>query len=132
MFGRILGTAALLIAASIATADPPRGYWVNSTGYYGQFPYPPVHGGRFEYSNGRPSVLVQDPSGAVVQMPLRPKVLYYSNPLVTPEGYYYPTSISVIPDDRRPLIRTQPAPSQFNPTFRYDGGPARPIPPVSR
>jgi hypothetical protein len=132
MTGRLFGTAALLIAAGAAMADPPRGYWVNSSGYYDQFPYPPAYAGRFQYSTDRPTVLVQDPTGAVVSMPLRPKVLYYSKSLVTPEGYYYPTSITVIPDDRRPIIRTQPRmlPS-IGSTYRYDGGPVSPIPPVS-
>src|SRR4026207_1456035 len=94
----LLATSVILIATSAAIADPPRGYWVQSSGYYDRYSSPPAIGGRMEYSSSRPMVYVQDPSGAVVPMRLQPKVLYYSAPLITPEGYYYPTSITVIPD----------------------------------
>lgn len=130
MTARFLGIAALLMLSGVTAADPPRGYWVNSTGYYDQFPYLPVYGGRFQYDTRQPTVLMRDPSGAVVSMPLRPKVLYYSNPLVTPEGYYYPTSITVIPDDRRPSVRITPPPPGSRSTYHYDGGPTAPVPPV--
>ena len=125
----LLGLAAFLLTSGFAVAEPPHGYWVRSSGYYDRFPYPPAYGGHFDYSPGRPTVTYRGASGSLVTVPLQPKVLYYSTPFATPGGYYYPTTITLIPDDRhRPRIR--PHVASPAPTYRYDGGPANPVPMV--
>src|SRR5687768_10706089 len=92
---------ATLVAATPAAAQfypaggwyrpgPSTGYWVQSSGYYngpGPAPWP----GRYEaYYGGRPLVTVTDPWGRIADVPLRPKVLYYSDQLLTPGGGFYP------------------------------------------
>jgi hypothetical protein len=69
-------------------------------------------------------------------MPLQPKVLYYGAPFLTPEGWYRPTSIAVMPGSRPPANpvpprRSEPIPPAALPTFRYDGGPVNPVPDVA-
>jgi hypothetical protein len=136
----LIVTAALLLTAGVAGAQ---GYGVRSWGYYDPVPYGPVVGGTYSYSPYRPTVTFQDPFGRAYDMPLRPKVLYYDAPFLTPQGGYRPTSITVMPNSRPqaytvpagpPMITqpaTPPAPSRPLPTFRYDGGPATPIPDVT-
>jgi hypothetical protein len=131
MFTRsTLATGLALAIAGAAAAQPPRGYRVESSGTFDRFPYPPAVGGQTEYWQGRRWVTLRDPFGSEMTMPLQPKVLYYDAAFVTPGGLYRPRSIALIPDDRpRPMpqrVRVIPPPT----TFRYDGGPAVPVPPV--
>jgi len=109
----------LLVSASVAQPPPPT-YRVYTWGYYDRFPYPPPMGSTATYSNGPPVISYVDPWGRVVDMPLRPKVLYGSTPFLTPEGFHYPTSIVVMPDPpgRRPVAYrvspAAPAPKQLS------------------
>jgi hypothetical protein len=91
-------------------SGPAAGYTVRAWGVYGGPGLPPGPGGYEAYYPGRPIVTVADPWGRVADVPLRPKVLYYSDQFLTPHGSFYPTSIVVIPNDRRPRTVT-PAPS---------------------
>jgi len=123
----------MFLTAAAAFADPPRGYWVQSTGSFDRFPFPPAIGGQNDYHPGRPWVTLHDSYGSQVSMPLQPKVLYYSTPFATPAGSYYPRTITMIPDDHRRgvpervrVLPTFPPPT----TFRYDGGPPTPVPTV--
>jgi hypothetical protein len=129
-------TRSILIAgmalgvAAVAAAQSPRGYRVESYGTFDRFPLPPAVGGQSEYWQSRPWVTLRDAYGSEMTMPLQPKVLYYDAPFATPAGLYRPRSIALIPDNRpRPVperVRVVPAPA----TFRYDGGPAVPVPQV--
>jgi len=131
--------ASLFVLAGLtlsAGSSFAQGYVVRSTGYY----LPPV-GGTYSYSYGRPTVLLADPWGRTFEMPLQPKVLYYDNPFVTPQGLYRPTTITVMPNSRPPAVatvpsrRTEPPPAARPPrippaagsgsTFRYDTGAPR-------
>jgi hypothetical protein len=147
-----LAVGAFLIAASPAAAqyyppngwyrtEPLTGYSVRSFGYYDGYPLPAGPGGYEAYYAGRPFVTTVDPWGVAADVPLRPKVLYYSDRILTPHGSFYPTSIAVIPTNRPPLVRVEPvlpvevpAPAQPArpvelPTFRYDPGtPTKPAP----
>src|SRR5947209_680161 len=126
--------AVLLAATGSASAQ---GYVIRSWGHYDPVPYGPVFGGTYSYSPYRPTVTLHDPWGRVVDMPLQPKVLYYDAPFRTPQGWYRPTSIAVMPNSRpqryaAPALPTPPAPpAPALPTFRYDGGPTRPVPDVA-
>ena len=106
LVGPILAIALALTVGTAASAQPPRGYWVQSYGTFDRFPYPPAVGGHSEYWQGRPWVTLRDPLGWEASMPLRPKSLYYDIPFATPGGLYRPRHIVVIPDDRpRPASR---------------------------
>jgi hypothetical protein len=117
----------------------PGGYWVRSYGYYDGYHSPPGYGGYETYYAGRPFVTVADPWGRVADVPLRPKVLYYSDQLVTPYGGFYPTHIVVMPNDRRPVpsrssYTPPPAVSTAPPPAATLPGPApakMPIPPAA-
>jgi hypothetical protein len=126
----VLSTGVALTIASIAAAQIPRAYRVESSGTFDRFPFPPAVGGQSEYWQGRPWVTLRDAYGREMSMPLQPKILYYDTPFVTPAGLYRPRSIALMPDNRpRPAperVRVLPAPA----TFRYDGGPTAPVPPV--
>lgn len=145
-----LGLGLVLGAAGPASAQVgygPGAFRVESWGYYDRYPYPPAAGPRVLYSSGRPWVTYYDPRLGWVDGPLQPKVLYSGAPLPTPQGYYTPRSMTVYPNDRpaplpppatRPAApepaRSAPAPAKpADPsgTFRYDGGPARPVPDVA-
>ncbi len=126
-----LSVGLTLLTSVAAVADSPRGYWVQSSGYFDRFPFPPAVGGQSHYSTGRPWVTLQDPFGSRVSMPLQPKVLYYDTPFATPGGYYYPRSMVVIPDDRRRAVPQRVRQSLAPRTFRYDGGPTTPVPEVA-
>src|SRR5262249_5557025 len=119
-----------LTIAATATAQTSRGYRVESQGTFDRFPFPPAVGGQSEYWQGRPWVTLRDAYGREMTMPLQPKVLYYDTQFVTPAGFYRPRSIALMPDNHpRPMperVRILPAPA----TYRYDGGPAVPVPPV--
>ncbi|HKB05163.1 MAG TPA: hypothetical protein VKD90_23260 [Gemmataceae bacterium] len=133
-----LAVGAVLIAASPAAAqnyppngwyrtEPLTGYSVRRFGYYDSVVLPPGPGGYGAYYIGRPFVTTIDPWGVIAEVPLRPKVLYYSDRILTPYGSYYPVSISVIPDNRPAVGRVEPAaPLESRPvelpTFRYDPG----------
>lgn len=138
---RVMVVGAVLIVAGPVAAQylPPNGwyrpdaapgYLVRAVGYYDG--YPLVGPGGYEaYYARRPFVTTVDPWGRLADVPLRPKVLYYSDRILTPYGSFYPVSIATIPDDRpRPLPQPQPTESVPLPTFRYDPGtPAKPVPP---
>jgi hypothetical protein len=107
-----LSVATVLLLASTGVAQPPPpGYRVYTSGYYDRYPYPPTIGSMAIYSSGPPVISYVDPWGRVVDMPLRPKVLYGNTPFLTPDGFHYPTSIVVIPEPaRRPVAyRVRPA-----------------------
>lgn len=114
-----------------------QGYSVRSWGYYDPVPFGPVFGETYSFSPYRPTVTMYDAWGRVVDMPLRPKVLYYDAPFLTPQGWYRPRSIAVMPDPRprsvpvptRPVEMVRPIPPAST-TFRYDGGPVDPVPSV--
>ena len=143
MSARLLTIAVLGLASGSAAAQ---GYQVRTWGYFDRYPYPPTVGETWSYPYGRPMVTVQDPWGGLVDMPLRPKVLYYDNPFLTPQGWHRPTSIAVMPDPRprtyvvpsrviesvpvAPAPAPAPSVSAAPPTFRYDDGPASPVPDV--
>lgn len=130
-FSRTFLAVCLAFSTADTRADQPHGYWVQSSGHFDRFPFPPAVGGQSEYWHGRPWVTLRDPFGSQLTMPLQPKVLYYNAPFATPGGYYYPRSITMIPDDRRRAVpeRVRVMPTQA--TYRYDGGPAMPVPPVA-
>src|SRR3954466_2530719 len=130
MFARIrrplFVTAVFLLTAGVARAQ---GYGVRSWGYYDPVPYGPVVGGTYSYSPYRPTVTLHDPFGRAYDMPLRPKVLYYDAPFLTPQGGYRPTSITVMPNSR-PQAYTVPArPPLVSPTAPAPA-PARPRAPL--
>src|SRR5262245_39142612 len=140
-----LSVAVVLLMASAGVAQPPPPtYRVVSWGYYDRFPYPPPIGSSVIYSSGPPVISYVDPSGRVVDMPLRPKVLYSSTPFLTPEGFHYPTSIVVMPDSgRRPVAyRVSPAapalkqtsePPKLIPKARdFDARPAPELSPIQK
>jgi hypothetical protein len=107
-----LSVALVLLLASAGVAQPPPPvYRVYMSGYYDRYPYPPPIGSSVIYSSGPPMISYVDPWGRVVDMPLRPKVLYGNTPFLTPEGFHYPTSIVVMPEPaRRPVTyRVSPA-----------------------
>src|SRR5262245_52779090 len=116
----VLPAAVVLLLASAGVAQPPpANYRVYTSGYYDRFPYPPPIGSLAIHSSGPPMVSYVDPWGRVVDMPLRPKVLYSNTPFLTPEGFHYPTSIVVMPDPpgRRPVahrVGPAPAPNQMS------------------
>jgi hypothetical protein len=94
----VLVVATLVASAGGASAQ---GYTVRTWGYYDPVPFPPLTGGTYSYTiGGRPMVTLQDPWGRIIDMPLQPKVLYYDTPFLTPQGWYRPISIAVIPDAR--------------------------------
>jgi hypothetical protein len=108
--------------------DAAPGYVVRGFGYYDGYVLAGP-GGYEAYYAGVPIVTTLDPWGRVADVPLRPKVLYYSDRIMTPYGPYYPVSIAMIPDDR-PRPRPEPPRTEALPTFRYDPGtPAKPAPP---
>src|SRR5262249_20053031 len=128
---RALVVGAVLIAASPAAAQylPPNGWYrpdaapgyvVRGFGYFDA--YPLAGPGDYEaYYAGRPFVTTIDPWGVVADVPLRPKVLYYSDRILTPYGSFYPVSIAKIPDNRpRPVPQPQLTESVPLPKFRYD------------
>jgi len=117
---------ALFAGASTAAAQ---GYWVRSTGYYN--PYPGTVGGTWSYSAYPPTVALQDPWGRAYQMPLQPKVLYYDTPFLTQQGWYRPTTITVMPESRSRYFAPPPQAAAPPPSFRYDGGPTNPVPEVT-
>jgi len=106
-----LGVVLFLANAGVAQPPPPT-YRVYTWGYYDRFPYPPPMGSTATYTNGPPMISYVDPWGRVVDMPLRPKVLYGNTPFLTPDGFHYPTSIVVMPDPPRRAVgyRVSPAP----------------------
>jgi hypothetical protein len=114
---------------------PPTGYWVRGSGYYDGSVVPPGYGPLESYHAGRPWVTVADPWGRVADVPLRPKVLYYSDQFVTPYGGFYPTHVVVIPDDRRPPARTYYRPAPASPPAATPKPsvelPRAPIPPAA-
>jgi hypothetical protein len=127
----------LLMTAGGASAQ---GTTVRTWGYYDPVPYGPVFGETYSYTPYRPTVTMYDSWGRLVDMPLRPKVLYYDTPFLTPQGAYRPRSIVVMPDSRP---RGYPVPAPTAPsraqvaepippatTFPYDGGPTSPVPAV--
>lgn len=130
----------ILVAAGSASAQ---GYVVRSWGYYDPVPYGPVFGETYSFSPYRATVTMYDSWGRIVDMPLRPKVLYYDAPFLTPQGWYRPSSIAVMPDPRpryfsAPTRPVEPGPRVEPPrpippatTYPYDGGPADPVPDVS-
>ena len=100
--------AALLVTAGGVSAQ---GYGVRTWVYYDPVPYGPVGGETYGHSPYRPTVTVYDSWGRLVEMPLRPKVLYYNAPFQTQQGLYRPQHIVVMPDSR-PRYYTSPAPVQ--------------------
>jgi hypothetical protein len=95
---------------------PVVGYTVRASGIYGGPVLPAGPGGFEYYYPGRPIVTVADPWGRVADVPLRPKVLYYSDQFLTPHGTFYPRSVTVIPDDRRPrTTSSSPPPTYYTP-----------------
>jgi hypothetical protein len=109
-------------------SGPPAGYTVRAWGFYGGQVLPPGPGAYEAYYPGRPIVTVTDPWGRVADVPLRPKVLYYSDQILTPHGSFYPTSIVVIPDDRRPRV-VPAAPRVSSPPVPAREGAPPPKPP---
>ncbi|HKB02625.1 MAG TPA: hypothetical protein VKD90_10420, partial [Gemmataceae bacterium] len=114
-------------------SGPPAGYTVRAWGLYGGQVLPPGLGTYEAYYSGRPIVTVTDPWGRVANVPLRPKVLYYSDQILTPNGSFYPTTVVVIPDARRP--RSIPAASRVYtppaPVVREGAPPPKPQPPAA-
>jgi hypothetical protein len=115
-------------------SGPPAGYTVRAWGLYGGEVLPPGLGAYEAYYSGRPIVTVTDPWGRTANVPLRPKVLYYSDQLLTPHGSFYPTSVVVMPDDRRP--RSAPAASRVyappTPVVREGSPPPKAQPPAAK
>jgi hypothetical protein len=126
----IIASALLLVAGSASA----QGYALRTWGYYDPVPYGPVIGETYGYSPYRPTVTMYDAWGRLVDMPLRPKVLYYDTPFLTPQGWYRPRSIAVMPDSRP---RYYPAPGVTREPVRVPEviprsepvRPKRPVPP---
>jgi hypothetical protein len=114
-------------------SGPTAGYTVRAWGLYGGEVLPPGLGAYEAYYPSRPIVTVTDPWGRLANVPLRPKVLYYSDQLLTPRGSFYPTSVVVMPDDRRPRLvpaapRVSFAPA---PVVREGSAPTKAQPPAA-
>ena len=116
----LIVAAFLIITGPVAAQSLRPGYRVSTWGYYDRYPYAPV-GPSFGYMSGPPVVSYVDPWGRVVDMPLRPKVLYGNTPILVPGGgYHYPTSISVTrgygPPPLPPMVTVaKPAPEPVLP-----------------
>jgi len=91
----------VMVPTPVGAQTLPPGYRVSTWGYYDRFPYPSPIASSMVYTNGPPIVSYVDPWGRVVDMPLRPKVLYGNTPFMRPGGSYYPISIVAIPDPGR-------------------------------